>query len=171
MTFFCKIGNFLVKHMLINFQISMLQNLHHQQQPSFNYLQVAVASPHTTNHSNVKQELSDLRIAPRCTTLSTSNGCLSQAHTSSPYTTTSNPSAAVSLRSSLVNFLRFLSSSLFSNTFFFAFSWPYSSVFDYYTRTFYYILLTQFPKSNTELKLGFRGWLKTLFSSFLFLWD
>ncbi|EYC21011.1 hypothetical protein Y032_0020g180 [Ancylostoma ceylanicum] len=76
-------------------QISMLQNLHHQQQPSFNYLQVAAASPHT-NHPNVKQELSDLRIAPRCTTLSTSNGCSSQAHTSSPFTSTSNPAAAVS---------------------------------------------------------------------------
>ncbi|KAL6738766.1 hypothetical protein Aduo_012281 [Ancylostoma duodenale] len=76
-------------------QISMLQNLHHQQQPSFNYLQVAVASPHNTNHPNVKQELSDLRIAPRCTTLSSTNGCSSQAHTSSPYTTTSNPPAAV----------------------------------------------------------------------------
>lgn len=71
------------------FQISMLHNLHHpHQQPSFNYLQVAVASTHANNSSQqqpvVKQESSDFRLTPSgFVPLSSSNGSSSQAHVSS----------------------------------------------------------------------------------------
>ncbi|ETN84452.1 hypothetical protein NECAME_17147, partial [Necator americanus] len=73
-------------------QISMLQNLHHQPQSSFNYLQATVASPHVANNTTVKQEPSDVRLVPRSTTVSASNGSSSQAHTSSLYTTSNLPS-------------------------------------------------------------------------------
>ncbi|WKY06164.1 hypothetical protein Q1695_006400 [Nippostrongylus brasiliensis] len=79
-------------------QISMLHNLHHpHQQPSFNYLQVAVASTHATNQPPVvKQEVSDLRISSGFAPLSASNGCSSQALGSSYNNTSKNASVTVS---------------------------------------------------------------------------
>ncbi|KAK6746987.1 hypothetical protein RB195_000312 [Necator americanus] len=77
-------------------QISMLQNLHHQPQSSSNYLQATVASPHVANNTTVKQEPSDVRLVPRSTTVSASNGSSSQAHTSSLYTTSNLPSVTIS---------------------------------------------------------------------------
>ncbi|KAK6025460.1 hypothetical protein OSTOST_08640 [Ostertagia ostertagi] len=98
----------------------MLQNLHSQhQQPSFNYLQAAVASTHATNHAVVKieapsthptnhgvvkLEASDRRIASGFTPLSSNNGSSSQAHTSSTYSLTSKQYSSIAVPSPIVPF-------------------------------------------------------------------
>ncbi|KAJ1367379.1 hypothetical protein KIN20_028279, partial [Parelaphostrongylus tenuis] len=83
-------------------QITMLHNLHQQQMPSLNYLQVAVAP--TNNHSVLKnQPLSELRLTPVLTTPpSSSNGSSSShAHVSASYNITSKISS-VSVSSPIV---------------------------------------------------------------------
>nr|CDJ85877.1 unnamed protein product [Haemonchus contortus] len=76
-------------------QISMLQNLQSQQQPSFNYLQAAVASTHATNHAIVKLEASDRRFSSGFTPVTSNHGSPSQAHTSLSYSLTSKPTPIV----------------------------------------------------------------------------
>ncbi|KJH50052.1 hypothetical protein DICVIV_03773 [Dictyocaulus viviparus] len=84
-------------------QITMLHNLHQQQLPTFNYLQVAMPEPSTTNYAVVKQELSDFRTTPGFPLHSASNGSLSNAHASascnftSKVSSTPAPSPAVPL--------------------------------------------------------------------------
>ncbi|KAE9415484.1 hypothetical protein Angca_001776, partial [Angiostrongylus cantonensis] len=64
-------------------QITMLHNLHQQQLPSLNYLQVAVAP--TANHAVIKHQSSDLCTTAGCTPHSSSNGSFSLAHVSASY--------------------------------------------------------------------------------------
>ncbi|KAK5970251.1 hypothetical protein GCK32_000868 [Trichostrongylus colubriformis] len=93
-------------------QITMLQNLQNQHQPSFNYLQAAAAaSSHATNHAVVKLEnhavvkleASDRRIASGFTPLTSNHGSSSQAHSSSSYNLTSKH-ASIAIPSPIVPF-------------------------------------------------------------------